>query len=162
MRIAGQWLRAILILMPLMSKKKQPFIIDENLGSALKPYLPADSRTTVECGMRKGTPDYPFVLDLCQREEAMLVTADIEFPRHIKRYQRAHNECCWGLMLLPAEELKQIDVLKRLKEGKIELKHPKYDDLKFDYARHDNLFVNLRADPPQVSDLCDCEWDNEK
>jgi hypothetical protein len=27
-------------LMPLMSKKKQPFIIDENLSAALKPYLP--------------------------------------------------------------------------------------------------------------------------
>jgi hypothetical protein len=72
--------------MPLMSKKKQPFIIDENLTAKLKPHLPADAKTTVECGVRKGTPDYPFVLDLCQREEAMLVTADVEFPRHIKRY----------------------------------------------------------------------------
>jgi len=73
--------------MPLMSRKKQPFIIDENLGAAIKAYLPAGSRTTVECGVRKGTPDLPFVLDLCQREEAMLVSADIEFPRHIKKYQ---------------------------------------------------------------------------
>ena len=145
--------------MPLMSKKKQPFIIDENLSVDLKPYLPADSRTTVECGLRKGAPDYPFVLDLCQSEEAMLVTADIEFPKHIKRYQLARNDCCWGLMLLPGEELKQIDVLKRLKGGKIKLKHPKFDDFQFDYARHENLFVNLRADPPEVGELCDCEWE---
>ena len=145
--------------MPLMSKKKQPFIIDENLSPAIKPYLPADSRTTVECGMRKGTPDYPFVLDLCQQEEAMLVTADIEFPRHIKKYQRAHNDCCWGLLLLHAELPQQINVLQRLREGKIKPTHPHIPDFRFDYARHDNLFVNLRAEPPTVSDLCDCEWD---
>jgi hypothetical protein len=71
--------------MPLMSKKKHPFIIDENLSAAIKSYLPAGSRTTVECGMRKGTPDLPFVLDLCQREEAMLVTG-----RH--RISEAHQE----------------------------------------------------------------------
>src|ERR1700734_4114107 len=103
--------------MPLMSKKKQPFIIDENLSTGIKPYLPADSRTTVECGLKSGTEDYPFVLDLCQREEAMLVTADIEFPRLIKKYQLTHNNCCWGLMLLPGEEIKQINVLTRLNEG---------------------------------------------
>ncbi len=89
--------------MPLMSKKRQPFIIDNDLGPAIKEYLPADSRTIVECGMRPHTPDYPFLLDLCQREEAMFVTADTEFPAHIKRYQREHNDCCWGLLLLPSE-----------------------------------------------------------
>jgi hypothetical protein len=78
--------------MPLMSQKKQPFIIDEDLGAALKPYLPADSRTTVECGMRKRTPDYPFLLDLCQREEAMLVTADTGFPKQL----RITNETFFG------------------------------------------------------------------
>lgn len=69
---------------------------------------------------------------------------------------------CRQVMLLPAEELKQIDVLKRLKEGKIKLKHPKDDDFKFDYARHENLFINLRADPPIVTELCDCEWDDDE
>jgi hypothetical protein len=160
--------------------------------------LSRGGRTTVECGMRKGTPDLPFVLDLCQREEAMLVTADnpagrydliaalrfssmmngcfflringireyypnprIEFPRHIKKYQRSHNDCCWGLMLLPADETKQIEILQRLKQGKIKLTHPHIPDFHFDYARHDNLFINLRADPPTVSDLCDCEWDED-
>ncbi len=147
--------------MPLMSKKRQPFIIDNDLGPAIKEYLPADSRTTVECGMRPNTPDYPFLLDLCQREEAMFVTADTEFPAHVKRYQREHNDCCWGLLLLPSEELKQIDVLKRLRDGKIKLKHPKDDDFKFDYARHENLFINLRADPPEVRELCACKWDEE-
>ena len=49
------------LFMPLTSKKKQPFIIDENLGDALKPYLPGDPRPTVECGMRKGTKDFPFL-----------------------------------------------------------------------------------------------------
>jgi hypothetical protein len=132
--------------MPLMSKKKHPFIIDENLSAAIKSYLPAGSRTTVECGMRKGTPDLPFVLDLCQREEAMLVTAVIEFPSHIKKYQRSHNDCCWGSMLLPADETKQIEILQRLKQGKIKLTHPHIPDFHFDYARHDNLFINLRAD----------------
>jgi hypothetical protein len=147
--------------MPLMSKKKQPFIIDENLSIAIKPYLLAGSKTTVECGLKSGTQDYPFVVDLCQREKAMLVTADIEFPRHIKKHQLARNKCLWGLLLLPGEEIKQINVLKRLKEGKIKLTHPHIPDFKFDYARHDNMFVNLRADPPTVSELCDCEWDDE-
>lgn len=147
--------------MPLMSKKKQPFITDENLGEAIKPYLPADSRTTVECGLRKGTKDYPFVMDLCQREKAMLVTKDIGFLEHVKRYQREHNECCWGLLLLPDNEGKQIEVLRHLKEGKIQLKHPKGHDFKFDFARHENLCINLRANPPRVTELCDCEWDEE-
>lgn len=145
-----------------MSKKKQPFILDEDLGPAIKTHLPADSRTTIECGLKRGTPDYPFILDLCQRKAAMLITADAEFPKHIKRYQKEHNECCRGLMLLPGDEAKQIDVLRRLKEGNIKLKHPKIPDFRFDYARHDNLFVNLRAEPPQVTDLCDCEWQDEK
>jgi hypothetical protein len=147
--------------MPLMSKKKQPFIIDENLSEAIKPFLPGHSRTTVECGLKSGTQDYPFVVDLCQREKAMLVTADIEFPRHIKKHQLARNKCFWGLLLLPGEEIKQINVLKRLKEGKIKLTHPHIPDFHFDLARHDNIFVNLRADPPVVSDLCDCEWDED-
>jgi hypothetical protein len=90
----------------------------------------------------------------------MLVTADTGFPDHIKRYQREHNDCCWGLLLLPDKESKQIDVLKRLKERKIKLKHPKHPALHFDLARHQNLFVNLRADPPKVTELCDCEWDD--
>ena len=116
-----------------MSKKKHPFIIDESLSAAIKSYLPAGSRTTVECGMRKGTPDLPFVLDLCQREEAMLVTADIEFPRHVKKYQRSHNDCCWGLMLLPADKTKQIEILQRLKQGKITLTHPHIPDSRFPF-----------------------------
>jgi hypothetical protein len=38
--------------MPLMSKKKQPFIIDENLSAKLKSHLPADAKTTIERGVR--------------------------------------------------------------------------------------------------------------
>jgi len=92
----------------------------------------------------------------------MLVTADMGFTQHVKRYQREHNECCCGLMLLPDNRGKQIVILKRLKEGKIRLKHPKGDDFKFDFARHQNLCVNLRAEPPQVTELCDCEWDEDE
>jgi hypothetical protein len=89
--------------MPLMSKKKQPFIIDNDLSAELKPYLPSDVRATVECGLRPNAPDYPDVVDLCQEEEAMLVAADTEFPDHLRRYQREHNTC-WGLVLLPSDE----------------------------------------------------------
>jgi hypothetical protein len=49
-------------------------------------------------------------------------------------------------MLLPADETKQIEILQRLKQGKIKLTHPHIPDFHFDYARHDNLFINLRAD----------------
>jgi len=141
-----------------MSKKKQPFIIDHNIDADLKPYLPADARTTVECGLRPNAPDYPDVVALCQRENAILVTADAEFPQHFRKYQKEHNDCCWGLVLLPSEELKQIDVLKRIKAGKVKLKHPVDDDFHFENARMDNLFVNLRANPPTISELCDCKW----
>jgi hypothetical protein len=55
--------------MPVMSQKKQPFILDEDLSAALKPYLPADARTTLECGLRKGTKDYPYVLDCARRRK---------------------------------------------------------------------------------------------
>ena len=144
-----------------MSKKKQPFIIDENLSAALKAFLPADSRTTEECGLKKGTKDYPWIMELCQREEAMLVTADLGFGKHVARYQREHNACCWGLLLLPDNEGKQIELLKRLKEGKIKLKHPVGDDFHFDLARHENLCINLRANPPEITELCDCEWEDE-
>lgn len=144
-----------------MSKKKQPFIIDENLSAALKAFLPSDSRTTVECGLKKGTKDYPWIMELCQREEAMLVTADLGFGKHVARYQREHNACCWGLLLLPDNEGKQIELLKRLKEGKMKLKHPIGDDFHFDLARHENLCINLRANPPEVTELCDCEWEDE-
>src|SRR5258706_6252231 len=107
-----------------MSKKKQPFIIDNDLGVNLKAYLPADARTTVECGLPPHAPDYPDVVDLCQRENAILVTADTKFAQHFEKYQREHNACCWGLVLLPSEELKQIDLLKRIKAGKLRLKDP--------------------------------------
>lgn len=145
--------------MPLMSKKKQPFIIDNDLSAKLKPYFPADARSTLECGLRPNAPDYPDVVDLCQRENAILMTADAEFPRHFKRYQREHNECCWGLVLLPSEELKQIELLKRIKAGKLKMKDPVGNVFHFEYARADNLLVNLRANPPEISDLCDCERD---
>jgi predicted nuclease of predicted toxin-antitoxin system len=144
-----------------MSKKKQPFIIDNDLSAELKPYLPSDARTTVECGLRPNAPDYPDVVDLCQREEAMLVTADKEFPDHLRRYQREHNDCCWGLILLPSDELKQIEILKRVKAGKLKLKHPVDRVFQFEDARHENLFVNLRANPPEVTELCTCEWDED-
>jgi predicted nuclease of predicted toxin-antitoxin system len=141
-----------------MSKKRQLFIIDNDLGVNLKPYLPAEARTTVELGLRPNAPDYHDVVDLCQRENAILVTADTDFPEDFKRYQREHNECCWGLVLLPSEELRQIDVLKRVKAGKLKLKHPIDDVFYFENARADNLFVNLRSNPPEISELCDCEW----
>jgi hypothetical protein len=147
--------------MSLMSKKKQPFIIDHDLGTNLKLYLQADARTTLECGLGPNALDYPDVVDLCQRERALLVTADVEFPQHFKRYQREHNKCCYGLVLLPSEELKQIDILKRIKSGKLKLKDPIGNDFHFEYARADNLLVNLRANPPEISDLCDCEWNED-
>jgi hypothetical protein len=65
--------------MPLMSKKKQPFIIDHDLGVNLKPYLPADARTTMECGLRANAPDYPDVVDLCQREIRPAFASSINF-----------------------------------------------------------------------------------
>jgi hypothetical protein len=147
--------------MTLMSKKKRPFIIDADLSSDLKKYLPADARSTVECGLRLNAPDYPDVVNLCQHEEAILVTADTQFSDHLRRYQREHNECCWGLVLLPSEEIKQIEVLKRIAAGKLKIKDPLDKVFHWENARHDNLFVNLRANPPQVTELCDCEWQED-
>lgn len=141
-----------------MSSKKQLFILDENLSAILKEFLPREARTTLECGLRPHAPDDPDVVDLCQRERAILLTADIEFPRHFRRYQRSRNDCCYGLVLLPADEQKQVDVLKRLKAGKLRLKHPKDDVFRFEDVRMDNLLVNLRANPPEISELCDCTW----
>jgi hypothetical protein len=103
-------------------------------------------------------PDDPDVIDLCQREHAILVTADAEFPQHFHRYQKAHNDCCWGLILLPSDELKQIEVLKRIKDGKLILKHPKDEIFKFEHVRMDNLLVDLRTNPPKIAELCECEW----
>ena len=94
-------------------------------------------------------------------ENAILVTADTEFLHHLRRYQREHNACCWGLVLLPSEELKQIDILRRIKAGKLKLKDPIDEVFHFENARADNLFVNLRANPPEISELCDCEWDED-
>jgi hypothetical protein len=73
-------------------------------------------------------------------------------------YQKAHNDCCWGLLLLPDGELKQIDVLTRLRAGKLKLKHPREEIFRFEHVRLDNLLVNLRANPPEIGELCDCEW----
>jgi hypothetical protein len=79
----------------------------------------------------------------------------------MRRYQREHNDCCWGLLLLPDGQIKQIETLKRLKDGKIKLIHPVGDDFHVDNARHENLCINLRSDPPKVTELCDCEWDED-
>ncbi len=130
-----------------MGKNKQQFIIDNDLGPALKDYLPGKSRRAVECGLRPNAPDYPDVVRLCQRSEAMLVTADTEFPKHFARYQREHNVCCRGIVLLPSEELKQIKILAH------------YRGFRFDKARQANLCLNLRANPPEAYDLCDCPRD---
>lgn len=65
----------------------------------------------------------------------MLVTADTEFSDHLRRYQLEHNTCCWGLVLLPSEELKQIEVLKRVKAGKLKLRHPVDPVFQFEEAR---------------------------
>jgi len=144
-----------------MIKKRQPFIIDNDLGPALKTLLPGDARTTVQCGLPPHAPDYPDVVDLCFREQAILVTADTDFPAHIRRYQKEHNDCCRGLLLVPSEELKQGEVLKRLKNKKIILKHPVDDQFSFETARWDHLLINLRANPPQVTGLCNCKWQED-
>ena len=142
-----------------MSKKKQTFIIDHNLSFALKSHLPGESRTIVECGLRPNAPDYPDVVDLCQRRGAMLVTADTEFTAHLKRYQREHNDCCWGLLLLPSDVLKQINMLKDYRSGRLIIPYPlKGVEFRFDKAQQSNLCVNLRANPPETSELCDCAW----
>jgi predicted nuclease of predicted toxin-antitoxin system len=142
-----------------MSDKKQPFIIDNDLSPRLKDHLPREARTTVECGLRPNAPDNPNVINLCQRKNAILVTADTGFLKHIKDYQRRHNDCCWGLLLLPDGELSQVDALSRLQQGKIKLVHPKLETFSFELVRHDNLIVNLRANPPEIRELCDCEWE---
>lgn len=49
----------------------------------------------------------------------MLVTTDKAFPDHLRRYPREHNECCWGLILLPTDELKRIEIRKRIRTGKL-------------------------------------------
>src|ERR1700677_4490130 len=96
---------------------------------------PQNARSTVQCGLPAHAPDYPDVVDLCQKEKAILVTADTEFPDHLKRYQPKHNDCCWGLVLLPAEETKQIAILKRIRAGKLKLKHPIGHAFNFESAR---------------------------
>jgi len=124
----------------------------------------ADSRSSGRASTRNRSDPETLALwaarcgELCFREEAILVTADTEFPAHIKRYQKEHNDCCRGLLLLPSEELKQTDVLKRLKNKKIILKHPVDDEFSFETARWDNLLINLKANPPQVSEFCNCRW----
>lgn len=144
-----------------MTKKNQPFILDADLSSNLKHYLQMGARTTVEYGLRHNAPDNPDVINLCQREHAILITADTGFLQHFRDYQKAHNDCCWGLLLLPDCELRQIDVLSRLRAGKLRLKHPKDDVLRFEDVRNDNLLVNLRANPPEIGELCMCEWDEK-
>lgn len=142
-----------------MSGKPRPFIIDKNLSPRLKDYLPGDGKTTIECGLPQHALDNPDILDLCQRENAMLVTADEGFiTKHIRAYQRSHNDCCWGVLLLPNDIIKQINLLQRLKEGKIKLSYPKLPRFTFDLARHDNLLVDLRTNPPAVRELCGCPW----
>ena len=141
------------------SRKKRLFIIDHDLGDSIREYLPAgEVKRTTEYGLPSSAKD-PSVVDLCTREEAILVTADAEFPVHFAKYQKAHNTCCWGLLLLPDGELNQIRVLQRFRDGKLQLSHPKLEKFTFEEARHSNLFVNLRANPPQVGELCDCEWE---
>jgi predicted nuclease of predicted toxin-antitoxin system len=144
-----------------MSDKKAPFIIDNDLSPRLKKYLPRDAKTTTECGLRPHAPDNPDVLDLCQRKNAILVTADTGFMKHVRDYQRAHNECCWGVLLLPDGEVNQIEVLSRLRSGKITFTYPKLKTFTFELARHDNLFINLRGNPPVIRELCDCEWNED-
>ena len=144
-----------------MTRKSKPFILDADLSPALKGCLPRGARTTVEHGLRANAPDNPEVIDLCQREHAILVTADKGYVRHFKDYQRAHNDCCWGLLLLPDGELKQIDLLQRLRAGKLRLKHPKDEVFRFEDVRNDNLLVNLSANPPRVAELCDCVWQDD-
>jgi hypothetical protein len=91
----------------------------------------------------------------------MLVTADLGFCKHVARYQRERNDCCRGLLLLPDNEGKQIELLKKLKDGKTRLKRPVDDEFHFDAARHENLCNNLKANPPQVTELCNCKWEED-
>lgn len=144
-----------------MTRKNRPFIIDANLNSILKSYLPLGARTTTEYGLRQSAPDNPDIIYLCQRERAILVTADARILQHFRDYQRAHNSCCWGLLLLPDGELHQIDILRRLRAGKLKLKHPRDDVFRFEDVRNDNLLVNLRTHPPEIGELCNCEWQED-
>jgi hypothetical protein len=85
--------------------------------------LDFDLRTTVECGLGPNAPDYAGGCRFMPERGAMLVTADKEFPDDLGHYQREHNDCCWGLILLPSDELKQIEVLKRVRAGELKIKH---------------------------------------
>jgi hypothetical protein len=141
-----------------MNHKKHPFILDNNLNNPqLNDYLPRSAKTTVECGLKPHDKD-PLIVELCQRNHAILVTADLEFLKHFHDYQRSHNRCCWGLVMLPGEKLKQVEVLNKIKKGKLRLRHDRLEPFTFEDVRQCNLYVNLRADPPQIDEICDCEW----
>ena len=60
--------------------------------------------------------------------------------------------------MLPADAQKLIDVLQKVNGGKLRLKHPKERPISFQDVRHNNLYVNLRANPPEVQEICECKW----
>jgi hypothetical protein len=143
-----------------VSRKKVPFILDIHIGPEARAALPRPGKSTVEYGLPRHAPDNPEILDLCQREEGMLVTADVGFREHVKAWQKAHNDCAWGMILLPSEDLKAAAVLKSWQDGKVKLYHPRDgDELHYDLARGSNLLIDFRVDPPKVTELCDCPWD---
>jgi hypothetical protein len=145
-----------------MSKRHYFFLLDNSVKH-LRPFFPDGvTETTIDHRLAPHADDMD-VIDLGRLRRAIIVTTDLKFPEKCQVYQRQKNTCLSGLLMLPDGVEAQKRVLGDLRSGKRKMQHPRYErPLTWADVNLDNLTVKLhRSGEPNISELCDCPWDEE-
>jgi len=147
-----------------MSKRHYFFLLDNSVKD-LRPYFrECVTETTIDHGLAPHADDME-VIDLGWLRRAIIVTTDLKYPEKCKTYERQKNSCLAGLLLLPDGIEFQKRILEELRTGKRKMLYfTRYKKpLTWVDVNQDNLTIKAHRDSnPDISELCDCPWDDDQ
>lgn len=147
-----------------MSKRHYFFLLDNSVKDLRPNFRDGVTETTIDHGLPPHADDMD-VIDLGRRRRAIIVTTDLKFPEKCKTYEHQTNVCLSGLLLLPDGIEFQKRVLDELRSGKRKMLFSAQYKKPLTWAdiNADNLILKTHRDSnPDVSELCDCPWDEEE
>ena len=137
-------------------------LLDINLSPELADFFPdGDAVLTTQLGLQPRADDMD-VIELANRQHAILVTADCGIIRKCRRWQERHSKCLYGLLLLPQGIEFHRRILSDIRRGRRKLLHSEYDrSVTWQDVHDDNLLIQAHQQGfPRVGELCKCPWIN--
>jgi hypothetical protein len=141
---------------------KAHFMLDNSVKHLKTCFARGAAKTNTDCGLKEYDDDF-LVIEKAWKEGAILITTDVKVVAKCRKFQKDHNTCLYGLLLLPDGKVPQERVLNDLRARRKTLRHPHYKNhVTWEHVRTANLFVNARVPSnPTLQELCDCKWEED-